>query len=74
MELSYRRSMEQFDWIAKSIIGMLGTATSVILNDVSTFLSALAALATTVYMVKQYMNATRKDKRAQEIHEKKIDD
>ena len=74
MELSYRRSMEQFDWIAKSIIGVLGTTTSVILNDVSTFLSALAALATTVYMVKQYMNAARKDKRAQELHEKKIDD
>ena len=74
METEYKHSMEQFDWIGKSIIGVLGTSTSVILNNFSEVASILAALFTIAFMIKQIIHLSRKDKRAQEMHEKNIND
>ena len=45
--------MKDFDWVAKILIGIFGTTLSVILENVSVFLSIIAAISTIIFMVYQ---------------------
>jgi len=49
--------MVNYDWILKSIIGMLGTGLSVMLENVSASVSIVAGFLTCIYMIFQIMKA-----------------
>lgn len=59
MNVQYR-DMQQFDWIYKSFVGIFGTTTAFMLDNVSVIVSILAGVATILYMMTQFINEIRR--------------
>lgn len=74
METEHKHSMEQFDWIGKSIIGAIGTWFSVFFIYFNEILSAIAAILTIAYMIRQHRGIGKKEKRAEELHRQRLND
>lgn len=55
METAHK--MTNYDWVFKSLLGMLGTGLSIALENVSVTVSILAGVLTCVYMVFQIIKA-----------------
>ena len=62
-------TMLNLEFLGKSVIGILGTAFTVLVEQLSGVVALAAGIATLWYMIAQAMNATKRGKREEIIFE-----
>lgn len=67
-------NMPNFEFLGKSVIGILGTTLTILLENVSVVISIVAGLATIIYMVYQTVSLAQKNDRAETIFQQKQED
>jgi len=63
--------MLNLEFLGKSVIGILGTAFTVLVDQLSGVVALAAGIATLWYMIAQAINATKRGKREEIVFEQK---